>query len=79
MLSIRTLSIGTLTLALAAAFAPAALAQDASGGTASGKRFTVTGGYSLTDPTRIERARATTPDMLRESMDKLAMLAQSPE
>jgi hypothetical protein len=34
---------------------------------------------ALTDPTRIERARATTPDMLRESMDKLAMLAQSPE
>lgn len=34
---------------------------------------------ALTDPSRIERARATTPDMLRESMDKLALLAQSPE
>jgi hypothetical protein len=34
---------------------------------------------ALTDPSRIERARATTPDMLRESMDNLAVLAQSPE
>lgn len=34
---------------------------------------------ALTDPNRIERARATTPDMLRESMDNLAVLAQSPE
>ncbi|MEB4211272.1 SRPBCC family protein [Mycobacterium sp. 94-17] len=33
----------------------------------------------LTDPTRLERARATTPDMLRESMDRLAVLAQSPD
>jgi outer membrane protein len=52
MLSIRTLSAGTLALAMATAFAPAAHAQDASGNTASGKRFTVTGGYSLSDPTR---------------------------
>jgi outer membrane protein len=49
MLSIRTL---TLALAATAAFAPAAFAQDASGDTASGKRFTVVGGYSLTEPTR---------------------------
>ncbi|OBF61083.1 polyketide cyclase [Mycobacterium sp. 852002-51971_SCH5477799-a] len=34
---------------------------------------------ALTDANRIERARATTPDMLRESMDNLAVLAQSPE
>ncbi|MGN6335605.1 SRPBCC family protein [Mycobacterium sp.] len=34
---------------------------------------------ALTDATRLERARATTADMLRESMDRLAMLAQSPE
>jgi uncharacterized protein YndB with AHSA1/START domain len=31
---------------------------------------------ALNDPNRIEKARSTTPDMLRESMDKLAMLAQ---
>jgi len=49
MLSIRTL---TLALAATAAFAPAAFAQDASGDTASGKRFSVAGGYSLTEPTR---------------------------
>jgi uncharacterized protein YndB with AHSA1/START domain len=34
---------------------------------------------ALTDVNRIEKARATTPDMLRESMDRLAVLAQSPE
>lgn len=34
---------------------------------------------ALTDATRLERARATTTDMLRESMDRLAKLAQSPE
>lgn len=33
----------------------------------------------LTDATRLERARATTTDMLRESMDRLAALAQSAE
>src|SRR3546814_14446471 len=49
MLSIRTL---TLAIAATAAFAPAAFAQDASGDTASGKRFRVGGGYSLTEPTR---------------------------
>ncbi|HWF30305.1 MAG TPA: SRPBCC family protein [Mycobacterium sp.] len=32
---------------------------------------------ALTDRTRLERARSTTPEMLRESMDKLAMLAQA--
>lgn len=32
---------------------------------------------ALTDPTRLQRARATTPEMLRESMDRLATLAQS--
>ncbi|BAX90374.1 SRPBCC family protein [Mycobacterium shigaense] len=32
---------------------------------------------ALTDRNRMEKARATTPEMLRESMDKLAMLAQS--
>jgi uncharacterized protein YndB with AHSA1/START domain len=31
----------------------------------------------LTDSTRLQRARSTTPDMLRESMDRLAALAQS--
>ena len=31
---------------------------------------------ALTDSTRIAKARATTPDMLRESMDRLAMQAQ---
>jgi uncharacterized protein YndB with AHSA1/START domain len=31
----------------------------------------------LTDKMRLEKARATTPEMLRESMDKLAMLAQA--
>ncbi len=49
MLSIRTL---TLALATTAAFAPAAFAQEASADTASGKHFTVVGGYSMTDPTR---------------------------
>src|SRR3546814_12197133 len=49
MLSIRTL---TLAIAATAAFAPAAFAQDASGDTASGTRFSVVGGYSLTEPTR---------------------------
>ncbi|BBZ72834.1 MULTISPECIES: SRPBCC family protein [Mycobacterium] len=34
---------------------------------------------ALTDPTRLERARATTPDMLRESMDRLAVVAQAPD
>ena len=34
---------------------------------------------ALNDPTRIEKARSTTPEMLRESMDKLAMLAQDLE
>ncbi len=34
---------------------------------------------ALTDATRLERARATTPDMLRESMDRLATLAQRAE
>lgn len=33
----------------------------------------------LTDATRLTRARATTTDMLRESMDRLAALAQSAE
>ena len=32
---------------------------------------------ALTDSTRIAKARATTPDMLRESMDRLALLAQA--
>jgi hypothetical protein len=32
---------------------------------------------ALTDRVRLERARSTTPEMLRESMDKLAMLAQA--
>ncbi|MCV7410211.1 polyketide cyclase [Mycobacterium florentinum] len=31
---------------------------------------------ALTDATRLEKARSTTPEMLRESMDKLAMQAQ---
>lgn len=34
---------------------------------------------ALTDATRLERARATTAEMLRESMDRLAVLAQSPD
>lgn len=34
---------------------------------------------ALTDRNRLERARSTTPDMLRESMDRLAALAQSTE
>lgn len=33
---------------------------------------------ALTDSTRMERARSTTSDMLRESIDKLAVLAQTP-
>ena len=33
---------------------------------------------ALTDRTRLERARSTTAEMLRESMDKLAVLAQAP-
>jgi hypothetical protein len=33
----------------------------------------------LTDAKRLEKARSTTPEMLRESMDKLATLAQRPE
>ena len=32
---------------------------------------------ALNDSTRLERARSTTPEMLRESMDRLAMLVQS--
>jgi uncharacterized protein YndB with AHSA1/START domain len=32
---------------------------------------------ALTDSTRLERARSTTADMLRESMDRLAVLAQA--
>ena len=32
---------------------------------------------ALTDSKRLERARSTTPEMLRESMDRLAVLAQS--
>jgi uncharacterized protein YndB with AHSA1/START domain len=34
---------------------------------------------ALTDATRLARARATTPDMLRASLDRLAVLAQSTE
>ena len=34
---------------------------------------------ALSDPTRLPRARATTPDMLRESMDRLATAAQAPD
>ncbi|HET7074341.1 MAG TPA: SRPBCC family protein [Mycobacterium sp.] len=33
---------------------------------------------ALTDSTRLAKARSTTPDMLRESMDRLAMIAQQP-
>jgi uncharacterized protein YndB with AHSA1/START domain len=33
---------------------------------------------ALTDRNRLERARSTTAEMLRESMDKLAVLAQAP-
>jgi uncharacterized protein YndB with AHSA1/START domain len=33
---------------------------------------------ALTDKIRLEKARSTTAEMLRESMDKLAMLAQTP-
>ena len=32
----------------------------------------------LNDSTRLAKARSTTPDMLRESMDRLAVLAQAP-
>ena len=32
---------------------------------------------ALTDSKRLERARSTTPEMLRESMDRLAVLAQT--
>lgn len=32
---------------------------------------------ALTDSTRLEKARSTTAEMLRESMDRLAMIAQS--
>ncbi|MGO1070229.1 OmpW/AlkL family protein [Lysobacter sp. CA199] len=43
-----------LTLAMigALAFAPAAFAQDASTDSASGKRFAIVGGYSLSQPTK---------------------------
>jgi len=34
---------------------------------------------ALTDSSRLEWARSTTPDMLRESMDRLAVLAQAPD
>ncbi len=34
---------------------------------------------ALTDSSRYERARSTTPEMLRESMDRLAVLAQAPD
>ena len=34
---------------------------------------------ALTDSTRLARASSTTPDMLRESMDRLAALAQASE
>ncbi len=34
---------------------------------------------ALTDDSRLPRARATTADMLRESMDRLAALAQAPD
>lgn len=34
---------------------------------------------ALSDSTRLARARATTADMLRESMDRLAVLAQAPD
>jgi uncharacterized protein YndB with AHSA1/START domain len=33
---------------------------------------------ALTDRSRLEKARSTTEEMLRESMDKLAVLAQTP-
>lgn len=34
---------------------------------------------ALTDATRLAKARATTAEMLRESMDRLAVLAQAPD
>jgi hypothetical protein len=34
---------------------------------------------ALTDRTRLARARATTPEMLRASLDRLAVLAQAPD
>ncbi len=34
---------------------------------------------TLTDRVRLEKARSTTPEMLRESIDKLARLAQFPD
>jgi hypothetical protein len=34
---------------------------------------------ALTDKARIERARATTPDKLRASIDRLALIAQRPD
>src|SRR5262249_13384055 len=36
-------------------------------------------GTTLTDSTRLIRARATTPDMLRASIDRLAVLARAPD
>jgi hypothetical protein len=34
---------------------------------------------ALTDRVRLEKARSTTPEMLRESIDNLARLAQFPD
>jgi uncharacterized protein YndB with AHSA1/START domain len=46
---------------------------------ASGTRVTCTYDWTrLTDQTRLARARATTPDRLRASLDRLAVLAESP-
>ena len=46
---------------------------------ASGTRVTCTYDWTrLTDENRLPRARATTPDKLRASLDRLAALAESP-
>lgn len=50
MSSIRTLALAIATIA--AGTAPAFAQDSTSGDTASGKRYTIVGGYSLTEPTR---------------------------
>ncbi|WP_242112623.1 OmpW/AlkL family protein [Luteimonas aquatica] len=52
MSSIRTLALAIATAAIGSAIAAPAFAQDASGDTASGKRYTIVGGYAHFEPTR---------------------------
>ena len=62
----------TLALLGALALSPAAFAQDASTGTAAGKRFSVAAGYALAEPTRNPQINGTRTQVDGESAPTLS-------